>query len=241
MSVNPVSKAWWLGLICFGLAGLTVAWTVQTPRERNGLPLVFQSTFEQGLARWEFTDPTAWKIEQRGADKVLSLVRQSRYEPPFRSPVNMALIRRLRVSDFVFEGRLASTTKEYDGRDLCVFFDWQSPAKFYYAHIATKADPHHNSIFLVDGADRRSIAEKRTERTEWGSGVSHLVRIVRQSESGTIEVFFDNMASPILTARDRTLLSGRIGVGSFDDTGRFSEIRIWGRAASPPVRSSVRP
>ncbi len=149
--------------------------------------------------------------------------------------LNMALIRNLWISDFVFEGRLASTTKEYDGRDLCVFFDWQGPAKFYYAHIATRADPHHNSIFLVNDADRTSIAQYRTERTAWGDGVFHLVRIIRRVESGEIKVFFDNMSSPILTARDKTLRFGRIGVGSFDDTGRFDQIKIWGRSAKPPA------
>lgn len=212
------------------LASFMIPRVGQVPAERNGLPLLFQDDFNQGLSRWELADPSAWRIDRLDTENVLSLVRQSKYEPPFRSPVNMALIRSLEVSDFVFEGHLASTTKEYDGRDLCVFFGWQGPAKFYYAHIATKADPHHNSIFLVNDADRASIAQYRTERTDWGNGVFHLVRIVRRIHSGEIKVFFDDMSSPILTAQDTTLAFGRIGVGSFDDTGRFDQIRIWGRS-----------
>ena len=227
-----------VGWIC--LVALAVGPRVtQVPAERDGLPLVFQDDFDEGLARWEFTDPAAWRIDRQGTEKVLSLFTQSQYAPPFRSPVNMALIRDLWVSDFVFEARLASTTKEYDGRDMCVFFGWQSPAKFYYAHMATKADPHHNSIFLVDDADRASIALTRTERTVWGDGVFHLVRVVRRSESGDIEVFFDDMTTPILTARDRTLTLGRIGVGTFDDTGQFDQVRIWGRRVNPPADAAA--
>ena len=33
--------------------------------------------------------------------------------------------------------------------------------------------------------------------------------------------------SPSLSARDKTFAAGWIGVGSFDDTGKVSRIRIW--------------
>jgi hypothetical protein len=51
---------------------------------------------------------------------------------------------------------------------------------------------------------------------------------VRNVEAGMIEVFFDNSAEPIMTAVDHNFKSGRIGVGSFDDTGRFDDIRLQG-------------
>ena len=35
------------------------------------------------------------------------------------------------------------------------------------------------------------------------------------------------MSKPIMSARDRTFAEGWIGVGSFDDTGKVSRIRIW--------------
>ena len=52
------------------------------------------------------------------------------------------------------------------------------------------------------------------------------VRLVRDSTSGLIQVFFDNMDRPAMTAHDRTFGKGRIGVGSFDDTGMFDEIVV---------------
>ena len=45
---------------------------------------------------------------------------------------------------------------------------------------------------------------------------------------GSIEVFFDDMDEPTMTAVDHNFKSGRIGVGSFDDTGQFDDIRLLG-------------
>ena len=94
-------------------------------------------------------------------------------------------------------------------------------------HIANKSDAHANSIFIVNGEPRVSIAKTRTEGTKWDEGW-HTVRLVRDVEQGTIEVFFDDGEEPIMTAVDDNFKSGRIGVGSFDDTGQFDDIRLRG-------------
>jgi hypothetical protein len=36
------------------------------------------------------------------------------------------------------------------------------------------------------------------------------------------------MKAPAMTAHDKTFNHGRLGAGSFDDTGMFDDIRIWG-------------
>jgi hypothetical protein len=69
-----------------------------------------------------------------------------------------------------------------------------------------------------------SIAKKRTEGTRWDDNW-HRVKLVRDIESGSIEVFFDGKS--IMTAVDKTFGNGRIGVGSFDDTGKFDNIKMW--------------
>jgi hypothetical protein len=159
---------------------------------------------------------------------VFSLYKSSHYKPPVRSPLSIARIKGLKVTDFVLEARMKQTGREYGHRDLCVFFGYQDPDHFYYVHIATQADAHANSIFLVDGAPRVSIAKERTQGTDWGTGY-HRVRIERCIDSKSIKVFFDDMQTPIMTATDPTFLDGGIGFGSFDDTGHFDDIRIWGR------------
>jgi regulator of RNase E activity RraA len=195
--------------------------------------LLFSDDFESGLGSWEFTDGNAWRIESDGQTPVLSLFQASQYEPPVRSPLNMAMIKDLWVSDFVFEARLKSTSRQYNHRDLCVFFGWQSPQNFYYSHIAANSDAHANSIFLVDGEPRVSVAKFRTNGTEWKDDTYHKVRVVRRVDSGVIQVYFDDMENPIMTAKDISFRVGRIGVGSFDDTGMFDQVRVWGKPAQP--------
>lgn len=215
-------------LLLAGCSGATPDVPADVPETMDGLPLVFYDDFSAGADRWEMTDPNAWFVVEDAGDPVLALIQQSDYEPPVRSPRNMALVRDLWVSDFVLEARLKSTTRDYDHRDLCVFYGWQDPANFYYTHIANAADPHANSIFLVDDEPRVSIAAERTDGTDWSGGY-HTVRVVRDVEAGTIEVFFDDLETPIMRATDERFAFGRVGFGSFDDSGFFDDVRVWGR------------
>jgi hypothetical protein len=163
-------------------------------------PLVFEDDFEHGATRWQPTDAGAWKIIKTKNGSAYSQFRMSKYTPPFRSPHNISLVKGATVSDFVLEAKLQSTARDGPHRDMCLFFGYQDPAHFYYLHIAKKADDHANQIFIVNGAPR-----KRTQ------------------------VFFDDMKTPIMTARDRTFTWGQVGVGSFDDTGNWADVRLRGK------------
>ena len=192
-------------------------------------PLLFQADFEDGkLDAWQATDPAAWRIEDGRGGKVLALFGKSDYKPKVRSPFSINLAQDVVVGSFKLELKMLSTTEDYDHRDLCLFFGHQNPSHFYYVHIANKSDAHANSIFVVDGKPRVSIAKTRTEGTRWDDKW-HTVRLVRDVKKGTIEVFFDDRTEPIMTAVDHRFKAGRIGVGSFDDTGKYDDIRLWSR------------
>ncbi len=192
-------------------------------------PLVFKADFEDGkIDAWEATDSAAWRIEEKEGEKVLALFKQSKYSPKVRSPLNINLIKDVVVGSFVLELKMLSTTRDYGHRDMCLFFGHQDPSHFYYVHIANQSDAHANSIFIVDDKPRVSIAKNRTEGTKWDDKW-HTVRLERDVEKGTIEVFFDDGAEPIMTAVDQSFTWGKIGVGSFDDTGCYDDIRIRGR------------
>jgi len=207
----------------------SAALAAQAPQDTlQGLPLILQEDFSDGTVGWEFTDPFAWRAERDGEEFALVLDRASHYEPPYRSPLNIALLKDLWVSDFILEVKVQSTGRVYGHRDLCFFYGWQTPSNFYYTHIATQADPHAHSIFLVNDAPRISIASERTEGAAWKDGTFHTVRIERRAEEGLIRVFFDDPENPIMTAVDRTFPFGRVGLGSFDDTGKFKDLKIWG-------------
>ncbi len=194
----------------------------------QGLPLLYESNFAADTALWTPTDANAWKVTEEDGVQVYSLCGASNYEPKVRSPKNIALLNGPEVTDFILEVKIKQTGREYGHRDGCVFFGYVDPSHFYYAHIATKADEHANSIFLVNDAPRVSIAKERTGGTDWGT-TYHTVRIERRTETGVIKVFFDNMDKPVMMAEDKTFLSGKIGLGSFDDTANFKEVRLWGK------------
>jgi hypothetical protein len=223
----------WLAL-AFPLVAVFVMAVAGAPSEVNDMPLVFQTDFESGdTSGWVMTDPKAWKIELEDGNHVLSQFKSSDYSPPVRSPVNIARIDGLDVGNFVLEVRMKQTGKEYGHRDMCIFFGYNDPSHFYYVHLATKADDHANSIFLVNGAPRVSIAQDRTAGTDWATGY-RTVRIERDASAGTILVYFDDMTKPVMKTVDKTFLSGGIGFGTFDDTGNIDDVRIWGRKVEKP-------
>jgi len=164
--------------------------------------LMFEADFEDGsLDEWQATDPSAWRIEEEpDGGKVLALFGESNYQPEVRSPFNINLIKGIEIGSFVLELKLKSTTEDYNHRDLCLFFGYQDPSHFYYVHLGKTADPHANSIFIVDGEPRVSIATTRSDGTDWDEKW-HRVRLVRDLEKGTIEVYFDDMNQPIMTAK----------------------------------------
>src|SRR5262245_13792838 len=182
------------------------------------LPLLLREDFGKGADRWEPTDAAAWKVIDTKTGKAYNQFQQSKFQPPHRSPLNFALLKDVNVGDFVLEAKVQSTARDYGHRDMCLFFGYQGPAHFYYVHLGQKTDDHANQIFIVNDAPRTKISTKTTEGTKWDDGW-HDVKIVRRVADGTIEVYFDDMKTPVMTAKDKTFAWGRIGVGSFDDTG----------------------
>ncbi len=202
-------------------------------KEFMGLPLLYADDFEAGkTGRWEPTDAKAWKLTKQGDNHVFSQFQQSDFKPAVRSPFNRALLKDLVVSDFVLECRVQSTARDYGHRDLCLFFGYQDDSHLYYVHLGKQADAHAHSVFLVDGAPRVSIAKKRTEGIKWDDSW-HTVRIIRKAKQGTIEVYFDDMKEPVMTAENDRFSWGRVGIGSFDDTGNFDDFRLWGLKVDP--------
>ena len=45
---------------------------------------------------------------------------------------------------------------------------------------------------------------------------------------GTIEIYFDDMKKPVMTASDKTFGAGRVGIGSFDDHGNWDDFKLHG-------------
>ncbi len=204
----------------------------------DGLPVLFEEDFEQGAGDWEPTDAAAWKVVSSDKGNVYSqFKKRSKYEPPHRSPYNIALRKDVHVADFVLDARVLSTHEDYGHRDVCLFFGYQDPSHFYYVHLGKKTDDHANQIFIVNDSPRSKISTKTTAGTDWDDKWHH-VRIKRNVESGSIEIFYDDLKTPIMTASDKTFTWGQVGIGSFDDTGDWDDITLRGTKVDSPATSS---
>ena len=63
----------------------------------------------------------------------------------------------------------------------------------------------------------------------------HKVKLVHDVESGLIQVYFDDMNTPIMETTDTHFDGGYVGFGSFDDTGMIDNVKIWGGYKSTKV------
>ena len=193
--------------------------------------LLFKEDFEgkKPLARFEMTDEAAWKIVRIDDNRSLDLFGASAYEPRVRSPRNIASINDQSFGSFVLEADVMQTGREYGHRDLCFFFGMKDASNFYYAHLASAPDPHAHNIFLVNDEPRVAIADWVSEGVHWGDTLQwHKLKIERTLENGSIKIYLDDMDAPIMEATDTHFGRGHIGFGSFDDTGRIDNIKIWG-------------
>lgn len=216
------------------LTAFAATFLLLSPIAADELPVVFEDEFENGADRWEPTDAKAWKVSEVDGNHVYSqFEKRSKYNPPYRSPYNISLVRDVSVGDFVLTAKVRSTHPDYGHRDVCLFFGYQDPAHFHYVHLGKKADDHANQIFIVNEAPRTKISLTSTDGTNWDDEW-HNVKIVRTVKDGKIEIYFDDMKNPVMTAKDTTFQWGRVGVGSFDDTSDWDDIVLRGVKVEKP-------
>jgi hypothetical protein len=223
----------------------------QTSASESNLPLLLDENFANGADRWQPASPEGWKIIDIDGGKAFSSFKvvDLTKKLPHRSPWDVALLKDVNVCDFVLEVKLRETAREYPHRDAVLIFGYQDPSHFYYVHFAPAApaekkgdDPHAHQIFIVNNADRAKITEMASVDAKWGEKTDwHRLKVVRRVDDGSIEAYFDNMDKPLMTAHDKTFASGRIGIGTFDDTADFAEVKLWGKKADAPSADASYP
>jgi hypothetical protein len=228
---NRVSQL--IGVVTVALGSL-LQFSTEAGEIPKGYKLQYQQNFEkpESLKDFVFTDPSAWKLSKEGDNSSLELFGKSKYNPKHRSPFNIALLKDKLFGDFVLDVELQSTVKPYPHQDMCLFFGFEATNKFYYTHMAVKPDPikaesHAHDIFIVNDAPRLALAKEVSNGVTWGDKTWHKVRVERKLSDGSINVYFDDMARPIMTGTDKTFGTGYIGFGSFDDLGKVDNIKIY--------------
>ena len=194
---------------------------------QGSAPMVVKAdiTEARGLVDFDLDGNGSWKA----LGQILVLEKAGTPGGQFRRPAALAILKSPPLTDLTFRAELRSTAPvDLAVRDVQLIVGYQSPSRFYYVHLSAKTDAVHNGIFLVNDADRKRIDEP-TSKPQLLDQAWHRVRLERDVVTGSIAVFFDDNPRPILSATDKTLTWGRVGVGSFDETGEFRNIEVTGK------------
>ncbi len=184
----------------------------------------WSANFDDGsVGDWLLPLERDWKLVPHGGGKALSLETPMPIGSP-RRPVKFAVYKPACVSDFELEVSLQRRQKS-----LIVVFGYQDRMHFYYAHLSVDDGGHsvHNGLFKVYGGSRYRIAGAGSAPSlpseDW-----HKARIVRQVSDRSLRVYMDGQTAPLFEGIDPGLAYGRVGLGSFDETGAFDDFRLQG-------------
>jgi hypothetical protein len=174
------------------------------------------------LDHWQFPYPEDWVIGTEGKLHFLHMLRDREPLEP-RRPVQFALLKGVNVGSFTLQTRVRR-----EKHSVMIVFNYVDSLHFYYTHLSVdpgKKVDVHNGIFIIDGGPRRRIAGMEASPVlpdkNW-----HTIRVERDIHSGSIKVFVDAEHSPRFSVVDHTFTCGQIGLGSFDETGDFTDVRL---------------
>jgi pectate lyase len=104
------------------------------------------------------------------------------------------------------------------GADICLILGWQDEENYYYAMYNRKK--YASSIFLVLDGERIELAN--AGKNSFVYNRYHGVEFRRNGD--LLEMLFDGLV--VASSTDNTFSFGRIGVGSYDDSVFFDDIRV---------------
>ena len=222
-----------------GTAGTATAGSggASTDQPPAGVPpnyhLVYSQPFADAasLSDLVFANPTQWKHDPAG----FVFSTGASYAPPYRSPFSVAIIASIQVKSFVMDAEMLQTSPDGDAhRDMVLIWNFVSPSQFYYAHVSTAHDAVAHNILIVNNADRKAISTTFTTGYDWGRNVWKKLRVIRDADSGAMSVLdLDTPDQPLLTANDKTFGNGYLGFGSFDNSGRVRNVKVWSAESTP--------
>jgi len=174
------------------------------------------------LNEWIFPHAEDWVSKTENGHTYMHMLRPRDPGVP-RRPLQFARLKNVNVGSFDL-----SVKVRREGRSMLIVFNYVDTLHFYYTHVSRDrgtTQPVHNGIFLVDGGPRRRIAGTQAQPalpdTNW-----HTIRVVRNVKTGLIQVYSDVQKKPLFSVVDHHFTCGQIGLGSFDETGDFADLKI---------------
>jgi hypothetical protein len=177
--------------------------------------------------KWTVQSAANWVV----GDNLLQL--KVPVEPPAgqpRRPTTFALLESNPYSKVTVEAEV-----KRNGKSVIIVYGWQNDAHYDYVHISvdTAASQNaHNGIFHIFGGERVRISSLEGPGSlptqDWTP-----VKLVFDGESGKCYVEVNGKRNPSLEAVDLSLRWGRVGLGSFNETGDFRNVRVVGETREP--------
>ncbi len=200
-----------------------------SPRKVSALLLAFSTLSfaadSLNIFGYTWTVPNAadWKIE----DGVLRLLVGREPLPGPRRPYQFAI-----ASTPAFEKVEVEADLRPAKRSLMIVFAYHDPSHFDYVHLSTDSaqkQPVHNGVFHVYGGERVRISRETGPAAFAAINRWYHVKLNYDGTTGEITVTVDGRAVPALHGFDLSLGAGQVGIGSFNETGDFKNVKITGR------------
>jgi hypothetical protein len=187
--------------------------------------LLAANTFVVFNHTWTVPNSSDWKIDQEDGAAVLHLVTARGPVPgPPRRPTQFALADTPDYGNVTVEAEVKPLK-----RSLIAVYAYRDEAHFNYAHLSTDTaakQPVHNGIFHVFGGERVRISSQEGPAAFSAANQWYHVRLTYDSSTGMVQVAVDGKPVPALRAVDLSLRAGKIGLGSFDETADFKNVKI---------------
>lgn len=176
---------------------------------------------------WSVPDPADWRVTVDAQQPTLRLA-VGKEPPPTgpRRPMQFAIAQTQPFSRVTIEADVKPL-----GRSLLLVFAYRDPAHFDYAHLSIdrgSKQPNHNGIFHVYGGERVRISSESGPAAFPADQRWYHVILTHDGATGEVNVQVDGNRVPALHAVDLSLPSGRVGLGSFDETAEFKNVAISG-------------
>ena len=176
---------------------------------------------------WAVPVDADWQVDRQDGTAVLRLVHARDALPGPRRPIQFALTEIPRYSQLTLEADVKPL-----GKSLMIVFAYQDAAHFDYAHLSIDSGENvsvHNGIFHVYGGERVRISNPQGPPAFPQNNRWYHVTLTHDAQTGAVAVTVDGKAVPTLRAVDLSLGPGKVGLGSFDETAEFKNVKITAR------------
>lgn len=173
---------------------------------------------------WTVPSAPDWKVSEDAGKPMLQLLVGREPLPGPRRPGQFALMEMAPADHVTLDADVRPTK-----RSLMIVFAYQDEGHFDYLHFSTDTamqQPVHNGVFHVYGGERVRISAKDGKASFSGINKWFHIKMEWNGNAGEVQGFVDGVPVPSLHAVDLSLRDGRIGIGSFDETGDFKNLEL---------------